>query len=295
MLVVKLFLFICLQLAYASNLYYVYPDTLGPDESVLNVDGSDYLIEAASKAIPADVIEEYDKAGILERYKLSENFIGFIFDGSDQIQKVVKARTGASGKGNIGKLKTMANGWKYHELRPLVFSNRIYVDKFFGFKGDSVATRGVNPEDHCMVTLGAERANPEEYCRDIPRCLGVLKWNNGSNICLVGNAAINEKEHSQTVYKYVEKKTRHDVFVWIEKNWVVFTILVGLAIAGQVLVPYALNTSRIIGIMRRFTPSVPWFSSPSFKLPKSSLRVTRRSKSKEKTVDSKSSVKKYEF
>lgn len=292
MLILSLTLFICVPLAYASNLYYVYPDALGPDESLLNVDGSDYLVEAASKAIPADVIEEYDKAGILERYKLTENFVGFIFDGGDLIQKVVKPRTGASGKGNIGKLKTMANGWKYHELRPLVSSNRIYVDKFFGFKGDSVATRGVNPEDQCMVTLGADRANPEEYCKDIPRCLGVLKWSNGSNVCLVGNAAMHEKAHAQTVYKYVEKKTRHDIFVWIEENWIVFTVLVGVAIAAQVLVPYALNTSRILGVVGRFTPSVPSFSFDF--LPRLSLGVTRRRKP-EKTAEAKSNLKKYQF
>ena len=107
-----LVLFLLLPFVRASNLYYIYPDALGPDENVLNVYGSDYLVETASKAIPADVITGYDKAGILERYKLSENFIGFIFDASDLIQKVVKPRTGASGKGNIGKLKTMANGWK---------------------------------------------------------------------------------------------------------------------------------------------------------------------------------------
>lgn len=249
---VSIFCLLCAQRALAS-LYFKYPDSIGPDSTVLNVDGSDYLITSAELSLPADVIENYNREELLDRYKISDNYIGFVFDESAAVQQVVKARVGNRGVGNIKMMKTMDSGWTYYEKRPLVTNNTVYIEKFFDFRDDHQAPRGANPEDWCMVTLAPERPHPEEYCRKFPRCLGVLKYTNKSNVCLVGNAALTQGAGPTDAYTFAEKKLRHDIFVTMGENGVLLGVLSGLAVAVQILVPFGLNTSVISRVTGRLT------------------------------------------
>lgn len=250
----------------SSRLYFKYPDNVGPDSTLLNVDGSDYLVTSASASLPTDVIENYNKDELLERYKLSDNYVGFVFDGSGTIQQVVKTRTGTRGAGNIKLMKTMDVGWTYYELRPLVTNNTVYIDKFFDFE----TLPSAPGEEWCMLMIDPGRPNPEEYCREFPRCLGVLQFTNKSNVCLVGNAAIDSGPRSTGTYRFISKKLRHDVFVTMGENGVLLGVIAGLAVAVQILVPFGLNTSVISTVTRRLTgrddpaPKIPAPEGTSF-------------------------------
>jgi hypothetical protein len=238
----------------SSSLYFKYPDNVGPDSTQLNFDGSDYLVTSASVSLPTDVIENYSRDELLERYKLSDNYIGFVFDGSATIQQVVKSRIGTRGTGNIKLMKTMDVGWTYYELRPLMTNNTVYIDKFFDFEELPGAVPG---EEWCMLGIDPGRANPEEYCRKFPRCLGVLQHTNKSNVCLVGNAAITRGGGTSSTHRFVGKKLRHDIFVTMGENGVLLGVITGLAVAAQILVPFGLNTSvisRVTGRLRRADP-----------------------------------------
>lgn len=232
-----------------SKLYFKYPDALGPDDSLINVESSDYRVLTAESSLPEDVILNYSMEEILERYKLSDNFVGFVFDDTKKVKKVVRSRTGSKGVGDIKTLTTMGTGWEYHELRPLVTNNTIYVSKFFGYI--EADPRGVAPEDHCLVRISPTMTNPEDYCSEIPRCFGVLQWANRSNICLVGNSATGVDASPSTVFRFVQKKVRHDIFVTIGDNAVIFSVFAGALILVQVLVPFGLNTSVINGVIKR--------------------------------------------
>lgn len=249
-----------------ATLYFKYPDNLGPDSTVLNKDDSDYLITSAELSLPSDVIKNYNREELLDRYKLSDNFIGFVFDQSATVQQVVKLRAGNRGVGNIKLMKTMNTGWTYYEKRPLVTNNTVYIEKYFDFLEDPQSPRGENPEDWCMVTLAPGRSSPGDYCREFPRCLGVLAYTNKSNVCLVGNAALAQGKVKNDAYIFTEKKLRHDIFVTMGENGVLLGVLAGLAVAAQILVPFGLNTSVISRVTRRLTrrPSTALPEGPSF-------------------------------
>jgi hypothetical protein len=229
-----------------KSLYFLYPDALGPDEAVLNVLPSDYVVFDADKALPASVVLNYNKEEILDRYKISDNFVGFVFDDGGTIQKAVKRRMGNTGVGDLKRMKTMAPGWEYYELRPLVTNNTIYIEKYFGWVDSPPRAGGA---EGCLAPCPPE-GDCVAYCGVIPRCLGVLRTPNET--CLVGNAAV-RKAYSDPVpgTTYREKKLRHDVFVWIGKwGWAV-GMSAAAAVALQVLVPYGFNTTAILRTIRR--------------------------------------------
>jgi hypothetical protein len=239
----------CTVFPVRASLYYVYPNSLGPDEAVLNVLPSDYLVFDADKALPTDVVLNYNKEEILDRYKLTENFVGFVFAGNGTVQKVVKSRMGNTGAGNMKRMKTLDAGWQYHELRPLVTNNTIYIEKYFGWVRPA-GLRGQVPEEGCLAPCVGDC---EEYCGTIPRCLGVLRWVGGS--CLVGNAALRlpplSEDDAPSGYEYTEKKLRHDIFVWIGNWGVALGVTSGVAVLLQVLVPWGLDSSVLNRTVRR--------------------------------------------
>lgn len=215
--------------------YYQYPTGLAPLTSTL-----DFTIMNAASVIP-----ETNKDRVLEAYKFSETFLGFIFDSNGHLTKVLaRARGGANFTNDWGELMPAGNGTQFFEQIPVNNDNSVFMFKFFDFEnfGMSSANKKIPKDYKCLSLLGDLVTNKtaEEWCREIPRCMGFVEGE-----CLVSSASRNQPLVATTNKVYHQKRRVHRHVDGIKDNIVLFLSLYGTALVALVAIPSVLEV--IIG------------------------------------------------
>jgi hypothetical protein len=209
-----------------SFLYYVYPENYIPDiNHVLSTPNLD--VNAFGPSVYVEDVSHTDREGILERYKFSDEFQGFVFDGDTLKYTIMTNKTGNDFTGDFGKL-VKKNNWKYYEKRPKYNSKVIYIDMGLGYTSEY---RRKNLKDHCFYNSTTE--STKTLCDQIPRCLGFIPGQ-----CLVSFKGLNNEIDYNTDnydYDYSEKINEHAIFRFIRENLILF----GFGTVGVLLVEFA--------------------------------------------------------
>ncbi|CAK9085773.1 unnamed protein product, partial [Durusdinium trenchii] len=181
------------------------------------------------------------KGHILTGYRDDPRHAGFIFDANtNECTHIIYAQTvGAlAGAINIEQLET-APGYYFVERHPQQSTlttnsaTQTFMNRYYGthdLTADGIA-RGKDIRKHCMLSNQdakeldvfrfGETTSLMEFCLHIPRCLGVVK-----DFCLVSTAALVDPEYTDFIdirdsesvkdnIQYVEKSTRHRIFIYI--------------------------------------------------------------------------------
>lgn len=209
-----------------SYLYYVYPQGYIPDiNHVLST--SELDVNAFGPTVYVDDIEYDDREGILERYKFSDEFQGFVFEGDTLKYTIMSNKTGKDFTGDFGKM-VKKNNWKYYEKRPKYNSKVIYIDMGLGYTDEY---RRKNLKDQCFYNSTTE--STKALCDKIPRCLGFIPGH-----CLVSFKGLNNEIDYETDnydYDYNEKINEHYIFRLIRENLLVFAF----GTVGVIIIEFA--------------------------------------------------------
>ena len=109
-----------------------------------------------------------------------------------------------------------------------------FLDKYFALEL-TVNKREPGPTGTtCMIKWAdiPTSTDANTLCRDLPRCAGYVE-----DKCLVGNVGHGIRNEAMTG-NYYEKRLRHNVFMFLSDNWVIFVVSAVVIIIGQTYMSY---------------------------------------------------------
>lgn len=218
-----------------SNLYFKYPDTYIPDVNYILATPS-LDVNAFNPDVYIDDIDLDNREAILEAYKFSEHFQGFIFEG-DTVKFTIMKNNTKDFTGDFGKM-IKKTGYKYYEKIPRINSKNIYIDMGLGY----AQNMRENIREYCFYNSEPTK----ELCDKIPKCLGYIPGE-----CLISYKALAEKE-IENAFEYHEKINEHSIFKWVSNNLLLtaFITLATLVVQTALfnfnfLIPILKNTFRV--------------------------------------------------
>lgn len=227
LLVVLLVVLVGVVKSEKNSRYFTYQEGVIPAK---NLNNEDFMMLNASEII----IDMLDTDSILEKYKFHSEYLGFIEKKSlGKVSHVLVKRQHKGFKGEIGTF-VRSTGDIFYEQKPI--DGSYFLNRYFGFNSYPTKKR----IGSCLVSksLLGSTLSMREQCELIPRCLGYIE-----NECLYSSIKVND-EFVVSSKPYFEKKLRHDIFVWIDENTIVFSLIIG---AGYIVVAlYPKFISRFI-------------------------------------------------
>lgn len=246
-----------------NSLFFKYPNDLCVD---VEADfGSDYELVDVDNLILSDRSPvSYDDLNIrnqvLTKYRFGPRpYAGFIFSGEKLMYIVNRRKMHYDMDFKLPEF--IRNNFTFYERRFINKERGIYIDKNFGYvnhTAEGYHRRGA--ETYVLLSRNNmtinEKVNMEETCDKIPRCLGYIP-----SIGLISSLARRRVPSVELIEDigdeftisdyYMEKQTRHQVFVAISRNSTL-TIFLWIAsfILAIVLVFYGNSLRSLRGLCR---------------------------------------------
>lgn len=161
-----------------DNFYYFYPFNIAP---LINTPGYDFIIKPVFNILPDEQLD-LPVETILNIYKLTEEYYGFIYNVTTNKVLYVQLRTAFRRGYNLGPLQRLEPGVQFVEKKEKIRDSGNFITQFYGFYQEKFY-RGKEPTKYCLLDTDVGPVT-EENCEAIPRCFGLIPRK-----CLISNVA----------------------------------------------------------------------------------------------------------